>query len=127
VEGPPPLCVQGAVHPLLLEPTLDPLPQPPSAEDQPFAANFQAVPSFWGAPGGSRGRSSEARRPRPLDLRVPAGISVVAITGPNTGRCPQLPTQQGWFFMVLSSGLRINLNPSTAHLQHTCVRRVEPV
>jgi DNA mismatch repair protein MutS2 len=82
------ISVPGALHPLLLEPALEPLPRAPSANDQPFAADFQAVPTFGAPPGsGSQGRRSndQASRPRPLDLRMPAGKRVVAITGPNTG------------------------------------------
>lgn len=34
----------------------------------------------------SAGSSSKAKRPQPVDLTVPAGVSVVAVTGPNTGK-----------------------------------------
>ncbi|KAI8474386.1 MAG: hypothetical protein J3K34DRAFT_139599, partial [Monoraphidium minutum] len=79
------LHVAAALHPLLLEPALPALPRPPSADDAPFAANFSAVPSFFGTPGGAAPRSGPAPRPRPLDLRVPPAKRIVAITGPNTG------------------------------------------
>lgn len=83
---PSPVYVPGAVHPLLLEPSLNPLPRAPTAEDQPFAANFQAVPTFGGPAAGTGGvQGHAAARPRPLDLRVPPGKRIVAITGPNTG------------------------------------------
>ena len=98
------ISAPGALHPLLLEPALEPLPRAPTADDRPFAADFQAVPTFGALSaaggagggnrrsgssssggGGSRPRGERAARPRPLDLRVPAGKRVVAITGPNTG------------------------------------------
>jgi DNA mismatch repair protein MutS2 len=90
-DGASPIWVPGALHPLLLERALDPLPRAPSAFDQPFAADFQAVPTFGAPPPGagggqhSKGAAERPPRPRPLDLRVPGNKRVVAITGPNTG------------------------------------------
>lgn len=38
-----------------------------------------------GSSGSSDGSGSRAKPPQPVDLTVPAGIDVVAVTGPNTG------------------------------------------
>ena len=90
-------------HPLLLEPCLEPLKEPPSTEeinyDDPTAANatptgssaaestgkadWEPQPSFRQT-GMANGRE-KGKLPCPLDLLIPAGIKVVAVTGPNTG------------------------------------------
>ncbi|KAG1678593.1 hypothetical protein FOA52_012600 [Chlamydomonas sp. UWO 241] len=93
--GVSPLHVPGALHPLLLEPTLPKLPEPPSMDDNRFEAGFTETAGWEvrsslvsqpvGGSSSSGSDSSAPRRPAPLDLAVPGGALVVAITGPNTG------------------------------------------
>jgi DNA mismatch repair protein MutS2 len=96
-----PLHLPGARHPLLLQPLLLPLPQPPSSEDGTFDTDFVPPPLFAfatatassdsesddeGLVGGGQGPGQGlVRTAKPLDIRVPGSASVVAITGPNTG------------------------------------------
>ena len=83
------LHIPNALHPLLLELSLPPLPDPPSFDDNRFDQGFGSAGDWEmkrrivekGRAGGEGSRPS----PKPLDLRVPPSISVVAITGPNTG------------------------------------------
>lgn len=85
--------VPWALHPLLLEPSLPPLPEPPSIDDNSFESDFQER-GAWEVRRSLVTRADDAppaqpssRRPAPraLDLRVPPAAAVVAITGPNTG------------------------------------------
>ncbi|KAL0032477.1 hypothetical protein WJX77_002790 [Trebouxia sp. C0004] len=88
-------------HPLLLEPSLPPLKDPPVTEAVNYDASYTASPSGSTA-ADSMGRASwepqqpprqthgrrglvKGRAPCPVDLLVPAGVKVVAVTGPNTG------------------------------------------
>ena len=99
------LCCRQAAsmqdHPLLLEPSLPPLKDPPATEEVKYDASYAASPS-GSAAADSMGRASwepqqpprqtygrrglpKGRAPCPVDLLVPAGVKVVAVTGPNTG------------------------------------------
>jgi DNA mismatch repair protein MutS2 len=81
----------GARHPVLMQPALAPLPQPPSSEDNSFGRNFTERPPWEAqllavapqapAPPPSASGGGAAALPRPLDLRIPAAARVVAITG----------------------------------------------
>ena len=89
----------GVFHPLLLEPSLPPLKEPPSTQ----AVNYDAAASpSSSAVADSMGKASwepqqpprqiygkrgwpQGKVPCPVDLLVPAGVKVVAVTGPNTG------------------------------------------
>ncbi|KAL0040772.1 hypothetical protein WJX79_005089 [Trebouxia sp. C0005] len=96
-------CIQAKAvyHPLLLEPSLPPLKEPPATEAVNYDASYTASPS-GSAAADSMGRASwepqqpprqtygrrglpKGRAPCPVDLLVPAGVKVVAVTGPNTG------------------------------------------
>ncbi|GMH36521.1 hypothetical protein BSKO_04389 [Bryopsis sp. KO-2023] len=84
------LKLQGARHPILLEPSLARLPTPPSAIDAPFSSDFQTVSldSQRVQPPTTTKTDENSEKPeppRPLNLQIPAGKSVVALTGPNTG------------------------------------------
>ena len=89
-------------HPLLLEPSLPPLKDPPATEAVNYDASYTVNPSSRAAADamgkaswepqqpprqtyGKRGRS-KGKAPCPVDLLVPAGVKVVAVTGPNTGQ-----------------------------------------
>ncbi len=88
-------------HPLLLEPSLHPLKDPPATEAVNYDTSYTANPSSSAA-ADSMGRASwepqqpprqsygkrglpKGKVPCPVDLLVPAGVKVVAVTGPNTG------------------------------------------
>ena len=89
----------GVFHPLLLEPSLPPLKEPPATE----VVNYDAAASpSSSAAADSMGKASwepqqaprqiyghrsrpKGKVPCPVDLLVPAGVKVVAVTGPNTG------------------------------------------
>ena len=97
-------CIQATAvyHPLLLEPSLPPLKDPPATEAPVnYDAGYTTDPSSSAA-ADSMGRASweaqqpprqtygkrglpKGRAPCPVDLLVPAGVKVVAVTGPNTG------------------------------------------
>lgn len=103
------VCVQtgcmharGVFHPLLLEPSLPPLKEPPATEavnyDAAASPGSSAVADSMGKASwepqqpprqmyGHRGRP-KGKVPCPVDLLVPAGVKVVAVTGPNTGVVP---------------------------------------
>ncbi|PSC69703.1 endonuclease 2 [Micractinium conductrix] len=103
-----------AWHPLLLQPCLPPPPAPPLTKEMQQLMEASAAPSGpmsdlslvpelaiaaapkpvgeiggsvpkRGSSGSSDGSGSRAKPPQPVDLTVPAGIDVVAVTGPNTG------------------------------------------
>lgn len=88
----------GARHPVLMQPALAPLPQPPSSEDNSFGRNFTERPPWEAqllavappapAPPPSASGGGPAALPRPLDLRIPAAARVVAITGAQRTRAP---------------------------------------
>lgn len=92
----------GVFHPLLLEPSLPPLKEPPATEavnyDAAASPGSSAVADSMGKASwepqqpprqmyGHRGRP-KGKVPCPVDLLVPAGVKVVAVTGPNTGVVP---------------------------------------
>ncbi|KAL3147779.1 hypothetical protein ABBQ32_002512 [Trebouxia sp. C0010 RCD-2024] len=90
----------GVFHPLLLEPSLTPLKEPPATDAVNYDADAASLSSSAAADSmgkaswepqqsprqvyGKRGRP-KGRAPCPVDLLVPAGVKVVAVTGPNTG------------------------------------------
>ena len=96
---------RGVYHPLLLEPALEPLKEPPATEPPagfdatqgPSPSSSAAADSFgrasWeAAPAerksyGAKGRRGQAKgqKPCPVDLLVPPGATLVNVTGPNTG------------------------------------------
>lgn len=91
--------VLGVFHPLLLEPSLPPLKEPPATEvvnyDAAASPSSSAAADSMGKASwepqqpprqiyGQRGRP-KGKVPCPVDLLVPAGVKVVAVTGPNTG------------------------------------------
>lgn len=100
----------GARHPLLLQPSLDPLPSPPSADDNRFEGGFMERPAWELRPttGVARFQSRGGPPPRALDLRVPADRKVVAITG-------------GWLALVHRAGCRTSLGALR------CLVRVTPL
>jgi DNA mismatch repair protein MutS2 len=83
-----------------MQAALPPLPRPPSVDDASFESDF-VPPPLWASAAGSSSSSSDDESdagstgsdgtqglrpmPKPLDLRVPGHVRVVAITGPNTG------------------------------------------
>jgi DNA mismatch repair protein MutS2 len=79
--------LHGVCHPLLLEPLLSQLPPLPRPDEPDFAVDdTMAVSSPSSSLNSWQSTSSEKPlRPRPIDLRVPANVRVVALTGPNTG------------------------------------------
>ena len=92
----------GVFHPLLLEPSLPPLKEPPATEavnyDAAASPGSSAIADSMGKASwepqkpprqmyGHRGRL-KGKMPCPVDLLVPAGVKVVAVTGPNTGVVP---------------------------------------
>lgn len=100
------ISARAVCHPLLLEPCLPPLKDPPATEAVNYDASYTANPSNSAA-ADSMGRASwepqqpprqtygrrgmpKGKAPCPVDLLVPAGVKVVAVTGPNTGSCPGL-------------------------------------
>ena len=77
------MTIHQARHPLLLGPCLDPLPRAPSTGDQEESVGIgQPVET---AKPDTRPKGRQRKLPVPLDLLVPAGKTVVVVTGPNTG------------------------------------------
>lgn len=98
----------GVFHPLLLEPSLPPLKEPPATEvvnyDAAASPSSSAAADSMGKASwepqqpprqiyGQRGRL-KGKVPCPVDLLVPAGVKVVAVTGPNTGMMLTAPLLQ---------------------------------
>lgn len=79
----------GVRHPLLLQPCLPKLPDPPTEDEIGFAAAANTQPLSEHIQRNLRTQSQShplpASWPQPLDLTIPAGIQVVALTGANTG------------------------------------------
>lgn len=98
------LRLAGVRHPLLLEASLPPLAAPRQAVDTLAAAlddstaevsAQSAAGDLASRRGGRSGRAApddgpHGAKPRALDMRVPPGISVAAVTGPNTVRFSQV-------------------------------------
>ena len=83
------MSVHDARHPLLLQRGLSPLPNIPGQdEEDPFATDFSNREPHRASTSG-RGEEQafeqQAWRPQPVDLLVPPGVQVAAVTGPNTG------------------------------------------
>ncbi|GLC46171.1 hypothetical protein PLESTB_001197300 [Pleodorina starrii] len=134
--GASPLHVPGARHPVLMQRGLPPLPQPPSVDDNRFDRDFQAAgawelrrvfvpdgprPGEMPYPGSTTGGGAEGEGeegpmqqllPRPLDLRVPSGRSVVAITGPNTGGKTVSLKAAGLMVLMAQAGLYLPCDPA---------------
>ncbi|KXZ48804.1 hypothetical protein GPECTOR_25g388 [Gonium pectorale] len=126
------LHVPGALHPVLMQRGLPPLPQPPSVDDNRFDRDFQAAPAWEvrrvlqpegpasglaagaagsGDPASGAASSPAGLLPRPLDLRVPAGKAVVAITGPNTGGKTVTIKAAGLMALMAKAGLFLPCDP----------------
>lgn len=134
--------ISNARHPLLLEKSLPKLPTPPLPElpsaaldgvSGPMAA-VKLVPELWGKvaskqppsgplPGSngsvkssttSRTDASVSSGPVPVDLVVPPGKAVVAVTGPNTGGKTASLKTLGLLCLMTKAGLfvPVALNPA---------------
>ena len=73
-------------HPLLLEASLPALPMPPAPdtlllEDEEARAEAAAAAAEQWAARAARAKAGPAPLPRPVDLTIPPGIRVVAVTG----------------------------------------------
>jgi DNA mismatch repair protein MutS2 len=92
--------LHGVCHPVLLEPALAPLPPPPMPQEVfipgPAPADVLRRMTHDTARSTANERVGHASwygaedvrlaaMPRPVDLRVPVGVLVAAVTGPNTG------------------------------------------
>jgi len=81
----------GLRHPLLLEPSLGELPQPPLIGDAVAAFNSRFLGRADSAPTpltfepAQKAAHKVKPPPQAIDMQVPAQLSVVAVTGPNTG------------------------------------------
>ncbi|KAK9823927.1 hypothetical protein WJX72_006408 [[Myrmecia] bisecta] len=121
------LSIPAARHPLLLEPCLPRLPEPPAAEvvdfdstfDSPVGTVFPLEDSYSGwSSGGSSERDEEpsrqtatrrTSRPCPVDLRVPAAVTVATVTGPNTGGKTASLKTLGLMVLMAKAGLFLPL------------------
>lgn len=107
-------------HPLLLAPTLPPLAAAPSAADADFESNFLGpiapFPAPPTAPAADVGAVVAAPRkpPVPLDLLVPPGARVIAVTGPNTGGKTVALKALGLAALMAKAGLYLPVATSIA-------------
>jgi DNA mismatch repair protein MutS2 len=139
-EGP--VRVARALHPLLLQPSLPPPPAPPlpdaaggpSAPAAGALAGLSVVPELWSRvapapatplppPGQQRGAKGAAAAPPPpppppppvpVDLLVPPGAAVVAVTGPNTGGKTASLKALGLLALMAKAGLFLPVGPPPA-------------
>jgi hypothetical protein len=131
--------LHGVCNPVLLEPALAPLPEPPASEEiytsgtasdgsdgrmHPADILAQAVKKAEaqkaarnqgnkGQPRNAQEKESPGRgaMPRPVDLRVPAGAHVAAVTGPNTGGKTAALKTLGISAAMSQAGLYLRLHP----------------
>ena len=118
--------LHGVCHPVLLEGALPRLPRPPVADDivLPTDAARPAAPmsleAFEAQAAAARrgdvadaaepaSADAAAAMPQPVDLRVPPGASVAAITGPNTGGKTAALKTLGVSVLMAQAGLYIRL------------------
>lgn len=95
-EGPGCVSVHAACHPLLLQRVLPTLPVIPGADD-PDESHDEAD---WHANASKAAHEKapavkEGWQPQTVNFEVPAGVSVAAVTGPNTGACTWLLHHHG--------------------------------
>lgn len=130
--------LHGVCHPLLLEEALSPLPEPPTPEDvfvPGVAADgvSQATPADIAmrlqrdsmrarskrerasdgssSEAGERDVDAEGAMPQPVDLRIPPGARVAAVTGPNTGGKTAALKTLGVSALMAQAGMHVCLRP----------------
>lgn len=138
-HGPVHIC--GALHPLLLQPSLPPPPLPPlpaqgNAPEHSFGplAALSMVPELWSRMGmapaqptpsgksatpqqtSASGAAAQRQPVRPvaIDLTVPDGTKVAAVTGPNTGGKTASLKTLGLLSLMAKAGLFLPTDHSGA-------------
>eukprot|EP00892_Ulva_mutabilis_P004836 jgi/Ulvmu1/2724/UM014_0181.1 len=104
----------GVRHPLLLQNCLETLSDPPTDEGAMFSASVEASCQ------GTHAKHSQcdaaapvtASWPEPLDLTVPAGVQVVALTGANTGGKTSCLKALGISVLMAQAGMWIHCDPN---------------